>query len=165
MAPAFPRMAWTRPSIASGAPTMRGANRDPGWAWRSSRGSPRSTTAARRPRTPTTVEPWSASSCRSSSRPRRPRPERQLELEAGVRVAEVVAEELAQPIQPVADRLRMQMERPGHRGGVAAVLDIGERRLLHPPPPRRGELVERRQAPRGESFGEGAGLEEEQRGQ
>ena len=52
-----------------------------------------------------------------------------------------------------------------HGGGIAAVLDEGKRRLLHPRPARRGELVERRQPPGREALGETAGLEEEQLGQ
>ncbi len=84
----------------------------------------------REPRTPRTAAPWSASSCRRSTRPNRS--ERQLELEAGVRVGQLIAEELAQPAEPVADRLRVEVERAGHRGRVAAVLDEGEGRLLHP---------------------------------
>ena len=39
-------------------------------------------------------------------------PQRHLELEPGVRVVELLAEELAQPVDPVADGLRVEVERP-----------------------------------------------------
>ena len=55
-----------------------------------------------------------------------------LELEAGVRVVELLAEQLAQAGDPVARRLRVDVKRARHRDGVARVADVGERRLPHP---------------------------------
>ena len=69
-------------------------------------------------------------------------PQRQLQLEARVGVVELVAEQLAQPRQPVARRLRVEAERARHGGGVAALAHVGERRLRHALARLRGELVE-----------------------
>src|SRR4051794_35818211 len=88
-----------------------------------------------------------------------PSPERQLQLEARVGAPERIPEELPQADQPIADRLRVQVERSGHRRGVAAMLHERERRLLHPLTCGRGELGKRRKPAAREPGGEPAGLE------
>src|SRR4051794_24830250 len=105
---------------------------------------------------PRTAARWSASSCRRS------RPERQLELEAPIRILEDLAEELPQPGEPVADRLWVEVERAGHRRRVAAVLDERERRLLHPRSCGRSQVAERSQAHLRESLRQTTRLEEQQ---
>src|SRR5919106_514954 len=97
---------------------------------------------------------------RSSSCPTGP--ESELELEPRVRIGQLVADQLAEASEAVADRLRMEVEGTGHRRRVAAVLHVGERRLLHPRPTPRGELRERVQPALGETLGEGGAMEEEE---
>jgi hypothetical protein len=53
----------------------------------------------------------------------------------------------------------VQVEGARHRGRVAAVLDVGEGRLLHPRVGRRRQLIERREGSLGEPRREAAGLE------
>ena len=95
---------------------------------------------------------------RAAPRPRRPtvasRPavaerlgaQRQLQLEAGVGIVELVAEQLAQAGDPVAGGLRVDVHRGRHRHRVAVVAEVGERRLAHPLPRLRREVGERRRA-------------------
>src|SRR4051794_41650656 len=74
-----------------------------------------------------------------------PRAKRELELEASVRVVQARAEQLAQPCQPVTDRLRMHVERLRDRLGPAA---MAQPRVQRGPKPLAGELglqLERRQ--------------------
>ena len=77
----------------------------------------------------------------------------------------VVAEQLAQAGQAVAGRLRVQVERPGHRCGVALLLHVRERGLLHAPARLRAQVVERGEPPRRDPRNEPAILEEQQLGE
>src|SRR5262245_51190950 len=137
---------------------MRGARRGPGSGWRSFSASPRSTRVRRAPRTRLTEERSSACSCPL-------RPEGELELEAGIRLVQLVAEQLAQAGQSVANRLRMQVQGPGRRRRVAAMLDEGQSGLLHPCAPGGGEPRERSEPGLGEAVREPSRLEDQQVGE
>jgi len=60
------------------------------------------------------------------------RPQRDLELEAAVGIAQLVAEQILHLAQPVPGRLRVHVRMLRHLVGVAAVLEPGQQRLGQP---------------------------------
>ena len=73
-----------------------------------------------------------------------------------------LSEQLAQPGEPVARRLRVHVERAGHRGRVAALPHVGQRGLLHALARLRRELAQRRQPAGSDALDQRAVLEQEQ---
>src|SRR5512132_2267888 len=92
-------------------------------------------------------------------------PQRRLELEVRVGIVERVAEQLADPREAVADRLRMQVQRPRRRRRVSPVAEVGERGLLEALAAARGELVESGESPGGDPVDQRPALEQHQLGE
>jgi hypothetical protein len=61
-----------------------------------------------------------------------PRPQRDLELEAAVGIAQLVAEQILHLTQPVPDGLRVHVHMLRHLVGVTAGLEPGQQRLGQP---------------------------------
>src|SRR3954468_7100275 len=80
----------------------------------------------------------------------------QRELEAGVRILQPVAEELAQLLEPVADGLGVDLERGGDRLDLPRAVQIGPQRHHKALARAVGEALERRQ-PRPREVGGDAG--------
>ena len=83
-----------------------------------------------------------------------PRTKGQLQLEAGVRVVEARAEQLAQAGQAVAHGLRMHVQRLGDRLGAAAVAQPGIERGSEPLARQLGLSLERLEGAVGDVAGE-----------
>src|SRR4051794_30128442 len=68
-----------------------------------------------------------------------------LQLEAGLRVVELVAQQLPEPPQSVPDGLRVDVEGAAHGGRVSGVLYVGEGGRPHPLASRLPEVLQRAQ--------------------
>src|SRR5688572_26521852 len=71
------------------------------------------------------------------------RPDRRLDREAGVGIVQARAEQLAEAVDAIAHRLRMDVELGGDRGDPALMAQVGGESLEEPVPARRGLVRER----------------------
>ena len=89
----------------------------------------------------------------------------QRELEARVRILQALAEQLPQLLEPIADGLRVDLERVGDRLHLPGPVEPGAQRALEPFARSGGERVERRQPRAREVGGDRGRGGEQQRGQ